>query len=105
MKKISMDEDYIKYFCDGIRKHLEYLIEINEELLDSDADVLDRYLNFMKLNCLIKAIEISTSISRDCLGAGHDINHEFLQTKSAKKLGWDKLDMKCPIFKHDEEDE
>lgn len=105
MKKISMDEYYIKDFCYGIRKQLKYLIEINEELLDSDLDVFERYINFMKLHSFTTAIEMTATILKNALGAGHDINHQFLQTKSAKKLGWGKLDMQCPIFKHEEDDE
>lgn len=99
-------------------KHLQNLVMVYEEFIDKlnvdieflknkHSDIFDRYMSYWRLKNLAKSINIISDLHKSALIAGHSLNHELLQTKEAKKHGWDEMKLENnPFFiQNDEENE
>lgn len=87
-KELKIDEEKINQLSKAIDDLIRMLVNLNNDLLNKDEDIFDRYWSFCILDNIYHTNRLSLKLGNNMLVSGFNISHEFLNTSNAKKNGW-----------------
>lgn len=104
MNDLKIDEKHISKLCRDVTLLMRDMVQDIESLEDKNKDVFNRYMALVRIGAIWMGAQQALSMSKHLFTMGFDVQHEYFQTESAKKNGWDKVNITDnPFFVNEEE--
>lgn len=103
--ELKIDEKYLNKMSKQAMSLSNFIKEHAEELINSKADVFDRYMSLNRLQAILESVNSALKIAKNCFVTGHNLGHPMLQTEKAIEYGWTKIKLEHDDFFTTEEHE